>query len=129
MFRITLIVSNLRLCEQFCIILCRVFGFSFHHWFLQVLEKKVLFVDSKEMWSQPKKTWFEPKNLFFCLKNKKTIGFLQPCIQISKMKTENPVFTLSSSTICKSTHLCCGICCCYINISYITRLSVQKTWK
>jgi hypothetical protein len=28
LFRITLIVSNLRLCEQFCIIFCRVFGFS-----------------------------------------------------------------------------------------------------
>jgi hypothetical protein len=77
LFRITLIVSNLRLCEQFCIILCKVFGFS--PLVLTIFRKEeVLFVDSKKCVLNHKKNWFKPKNnnvfLFFFQKNTKNLA-------------------------------------------------------
>jgi hypothetical protein len=66
LFRINLIVSNLRLCEQFCIILYRVLGFS--RLVFTVFGKKMFYLltankcglNHKKPGLNHKKTWLKP---------------------------------------------------------------------
>jgi hypothetical protein len=73
--RITLTVSNLRLSEQLCMLLCRAFRFTYTIGFNNFRRKEsILFFDSKETWFRPKKTMVYLKNKK--QKTKKNVFFL-----------------------------------------------------